>query len=71
MIDKGNNCKGCKNCNVMFLRKIKKPMSTTLEIILDQLHPTKHFSQIAPSLIREPITDAVTRKNICTHTNLF
>ena len=58
--------------NVMFLRKIKESLSTTLEMILaDQLHSTKIFSHIAQSLIRESTTDAVTRKNISTNASLF
>ena len=71
MIDKVIITKVARIVSIMFLRKIKKAILTTLEIILDQLHSIKQIFQIAQSLIRDPTTDAVTWKNICTHANLF
>ena len=60
MIDKVIITKVARIVSVMFLRKIKKPILTTLETILDQLHSTKQIFKIAQSLIRDPTTDAVT-----------
>ena len=66
MIDRVIITKVARIVNVMVLRKIKNPISTTLKSILDQ-----QIFQTVQSLIKDPTTDAVNWKNICPHTNLF
>ena len=66
-----NYYKDSKNLECYISKKNQETNIATLEIILNQLHSTKEIFQIAQSLIRDPTTDTVTWKNICTLRSLI